>query len=60
MVWSGGALGVDPETGHRFDDTKRYVGATPPISDAERRRQIFETNALRLYPRFARYFLECM
>jgi hypothetical protein len=54
-----GVLGVDPETGHHFDDTKRYVGAAPSISDAEPR-QIFEANALRVYPRLARYFLEYM
>jgi 4-oxalmesaconate hydratase len=53
----GAVLGIDPETGHHFDDTKRYVEEAPALSDAERR-QIFETNALRVYPRLARYLQE--
>ena len=46
----GAVKGVDPETGHNFDDTRRYVAATPSLSDADRRK-IFETNARRVYPR---------
>ena len=45
----GAVRGIDPETGHHFDDTRRYVEAaniTP-----EQRRMIFETNARRVYPR---------
>ncbi len=45
----GAVRGVDPETGHHFDDTKRYFDALD-LSD-EARRQIFETNAYRVYPR---------
>ncbi|MGH8118628.1 MAG: amidohydrolase family protein [Rhodanobacteraceae bacterium] len=41
---------IDPETGHYFDDTKRYVDATPSLTDAGRQ-QIFEGNARRVYPR---------
>jgi 4-oxalmesaconate hydratase len=45
----GAVRGVDPETGHYYDDTKRYVdGAT--ISD-DNRRKIFEGNTRRVYPR---------
>lgn len=46
----GAVRGIDPETGDHFDDTKRYVEATPHLSDADRR-LIFEGNARRVYPR---------
>jgi 4-oxalmesaconate hydratase len=45
----GAVRGIDPETGHYFDDTKRYVDALP-ISD-EQRHAIFEGNARRVFPR---------
>ena len=45
----GAVRGIDPTTGHYFDDTKLYVDALD-ISDAERR-AIFEGNARRVYPR---------
>ena len=45
----GAVRGIDPETGHYFDDTKRYVDALP-ISE-EDRHKIFELNARRVYPR---------
>ncbi|HEX3590090.1 MAG TPA: amidohydrolase family protein [Pseudonocardiaceae bacterium] len=45
----GAVRGIDPETGHYWDDTKRYVEAA---GLAERElRKIFETNARRVYPR---------
>jgi len=44
--------GIDPETGHYFDDTKRYVDALP-MSGADKAK-IFEGNARRVYPRIAR------
>jgi len=47
----GAVRGIDPETGHYFDDTKRYIDALP--LDAAAKRQIFEGNALRVYPRLA-------
>jgi 4-oxalmesaconate hydratase len=47
----GAVRGVDPETGHHWDDTKRYLDAAG-ISDADRHR-VFEANALRVYPRLA-------
>ena len=46
----GAVRGVDPETGHYFDDTKRYIEASPVLS-AESRRDIYEYNARRVYPR---------
>jgi len=45
----GAVRGIDPTTGHYFDDTKRYVDALE-ISDAQRH-AIFEGNARRVFPR---------
>ena len=45
----GAVRGIDPETGHYYDDTRRYIEAAA-ISDTERF-QIFEGNARRVYPR---------
>ncbi len=45
----GAVRGIDPTTGHYFDDTKRYVDALD-ISAAERH-MIFEGNARRVFPR---------
>ena len=45
----GAVRGIDPATGHYFDDTKRYIDALD-ISDAERH-AIFEGNARRVFPR---------
>ena len=46
----GAVKSVDPKTGHRFDDTKRYVDAIETLTD-EDRHKIFEGNARRVYPR---------
>jgi 4-oxalmesaconate hydratase len=45
----GAVRGIDPETGHHFDDTKRYIDALD-IPKADKRR-VFELNARRVYPR---------
>jgi len=45
----GAVRGIDPETGHSYDDTKQYFDALD-LSE-ETRRGIFETNAYRVYPR---------
>ena len=45
----GAVRGIDPETGHYFDDTKRYVDALA-ITE-EDKRKVFELNARRVYPR---------
>ncbi|MBV8368960.1 MAG: amidohydrolase [Candidatus Eremiobacteraeota bacterium] len=47
----GAVRGIDPETGHNYDDTKRYVDALP-LSEADKRK-IFSENAARVYPRLA-------
>jgi 4-oxalmesaconate hydratase len=46
----GAVKGIDPETGHHFDDTKRYIDGAPQLS-GEDRRKIYEGNARRVYPR---------
>ena len=48
----GAVRGIDPETGHYFDDTKRYIDALD-IPQADKHR-IFELNARRVYPRLDR------
>jgi 4-oxalmesaconate hydratase len=45
----GAVRGIDPQTGHYFDDTKRYVDAVE-LSD-EGRGQVYSGNARRVYPR---------
>jgi 4-oxalmesaconate hydratase len=49
----GAVQGDDPETGHAFDDTRRYVEGAPWLTEADRQR-IFERNALAVYPRLSR------
>lgn len=45
----GAVRGIDPETGHYFDDTKRYIDALDIAPEA--RHAIFEGNARRVFPR---------
>ncbi|ARP86743.1 amidohydrolase family protein [Bordetella genomosp. 9] len=45
----GAVRGIDPETGHNFDDTRRYIVAADITPQA--RFKIFEGNARRVYPR---------
>jgi 4-oxalmesaconate hydratase len=47
----GAVRGIDPRSGHNYDDTKRYIDALG--LDEQTRRKLFETNALRVYPRLA-------
>src|ERR1700674_3659259 len=49
----GAVKGIDPETGHYFDDTRRYIDGSTILSAADKKK-IFETNALKVYPRLAR------
>ena len=46
----GAVRGIDPETGHHYDDTKRYIEASPRLTPAQKQ-QIYEGNARRVYPR---------
>lgn len=52
----GAVKGIDPETGHNFDDTKRYIDALD-LPDPDRRK-VFEGNARRVYPRLDRALKE--
>ena len=45
----GAVRGIDPQTGHYFDDTKRYVDALD-LDDRDKQK-VFEGNARRVYPR---------
>jgi 4-oxalmesaconate hydratase len=52
----GAVRGIDPETGHHFDDTRRYIDALA-ISAADKHK-IFESNVRRVYPRLDRQLRE--
>jgi 4-oxalmesaconate hydratase len=45
----GAVKGIDPETGHHYDDTKRYVDQLR-LSEKDQKK-VFEGNARRVYPR---------
>ena len=47
----GAVRGIDPRSGHYYDDTKRYIDATPNL-DAAQRQMVFEDNARRVFSRF--------
>jgi len=49
----GAVRGVDPETGHYYDDTRRYIDAAGGLSAADREK-IYSGNVRRVYPRFTR------
>jgi 4-oxalmesaconate hydratase len=46
----GAVRGIDPETGHYYDDTKKYLDKAAWLS-AEDKRKLFEGNARKVYPR---------
>ena len=48
----GAVNGIDPETGHAYDDTKRYVDAAA-IAEADRAK-VFAGNVKRVFPRLAK------
>jgi len=47
----GAVRGIDPETGHHYDDTKRYIEGNPSLSASDKQK-IFEGNARRVYSRW--------
>ncbi len=47
----GAVRGIDPDTGHHYDDTRRYVDQLKALSASDRHK-IFEGNARRVFPRF--------
>jgi len=46
----GAVRGIDPETGHGYDDTRRYIEQTPHLT-VSTRHMVYEGNARRVYPR---------
>ena len=48
----GAVRGIDPETGHYYDDTKRYIDHVDWLSAADKDK-IFHGNVQRVYSRFA-------
>ena len=46
----GAVRGIDPETGHYYDDTKRYIEAATTLS-ADAKAAIYEGNARRVFSR---------
>jgi 4-oxalmesaconate hydratase len=48
----GAVRGIDPETGHAYDDTRRYIDAVPWLTAADRQK-IYEGNARRVYGRLS-------
>ena len=49
----GAVRGIDPDTGHYFDDTKRYIDAATTLSTADKVK-IFSGNANRVYSRLSK------
>jgi 4-oxalmesaconate hydratase len=49
----GAVKGIDPETGHYYDDTKRYLDALDWLKPADREK-IFQGNVSKVYPRFTK------
>jgi 4-oxalmesaconate hydratase len=49
----GAVRGIDPGTGHYYDDTKRYLDHASGLGESDRYK-IFEGNCRKVYPRLAR------
>jgi len=47
----GAVRGIDPRSGHYYDDTKRYIEGSS--LSAEDKKKLFEGNARRVFPRLA-------
>ncbi len=50
----GAVRGIDPRSGHYYDDTKRYVDEISWLSD-EDRVKVFEGNTRKVFPRIANH-----
>ena len=46
----GAVRGIDPETGHHYDDTRRYIDSIDWLNETDRGK-IFEGNARKVYAR---------
>jgi hypothetical protein len=49
----GAVRGIDPETGHHYDDTRRYIDSIDWLSETDMI-EIFEGNARKVYARLRR------
>jgi len=49
----GAVRGIDPQTGHYYDDTRRYIDGLTAFGPAEHD-AVFQGNARRVYPRIER------
>ena len=49
----GAVRGIDPQTGHHFDDTKRYIDQVAWLTPQDKYK-IFEGNARKVYSRLAK------
>jgi len=54
----GAVRGIDPETGHHYDDTRRYIDAVHGLA-ADDKAKIFEGNVRRVYPRLGQLIPVC-
>ena len=50
----GAVQGIDPRTNQAFDDTQRYIDASPEF-DERTRRSVYALNALQVYPRLRQH-----
>jgi 4-oxalmesaconate hydratase len=48
----GAVRGIDPRSGHYYDDTKRYIEGSSLSADDKKK--LFEGNARRVFPRLGR------
>ena len=48
----GAVKGIDPTTGHYYDDTRRYIEQTPHLTEAQKR-DVFANNALSVFPKLS-------
>jgi 4-oxalmesaconate hydratase len=46
----GAVKGIDPRTGHHYDDTKRYIDQVSWLSASDKQK-IYEGNARKVYSR---------
>ncbi|MFN7287770.1 MAG: amidohydrolase family protein [Burkholderiales bacterium] len=50
----GAVQGIDPRTNQAFDDTQRYIDASPEFDDRSRR-SVYALHALQVYPRLRQH-----
>ena len=46
----GAVRGIDPNTGHYYDDTKKYIDKITSLSEGDKKK-LFEGNARKVFPR---------